>query len=137
MDFLTKKKRSALMSHVRGKNTKPELAVRRIVRRLGYTFRMYDQSLPARPDLVFPSMQKVIFIHGCFWHRHYRCQKATMPKTRVAFWRNKFKQNKLRDRSKLKQLRGQGWKALTVWECETRFPEKIRDRIQQYLETPE
>jgi DNA mismatch endonuclease (patch repair protein) len=136
MDFLTKEERSDLMSRIRGRDTKPELAVRRIVRRLGYKFKTCQPSLPARPDLVFPFEQKVIFVHGCFWHRHYRCQKTTTPKTRVVFWRNKFERNKLRDRSKLRQLRKQGWKALTLWECETRFPEKLRDRIRHYLETP-
>jgi DNA mismatch endonuclease, patch repair protein len=136
MDFLTKERRSQLMSRIRGTNTKPEQAVRSIVQRLGYKFRTCQASLPARPDLAFPSMRKVILVHGCFWHRHYRCPKATMPKTRVAFWRNKFEQNKLRDRSKLRQLRKLGWAVLTVWECETSSPNKLRDRIRQYLETP-
>jgi DNA mismatch endonuclease, patch repair protein len=136
MDFLTKKKRSELMSRIRGRGTKPELVVRRIVRHLGYKFTTCQPSLPARPDLVFPAMQKVIFVHGCFWHRHSGCQKATMPKTRPVFWRTKFEQNKLRDRSKLRQLRKQGWEALTLWECETQSPEKLRDRIRQYLGTP-
>jgi len=134
MDFLTPEKRSQLMSRVRGRNTKPELVVHRIVRQLGYRFRACHPSLPARPDLVFPSAHKVIFVHGCFWHRHYRCQKATVPKTRSAFWRNKFEQNKLRDRAKLRQLRRRGWKALILWECETQFPDKLRDRIRHYLE---
>lgn len=135
MDFLSKKKRSELMGRIRGTKTSPELVVRRIARRLGYKFKVNDSSLPARPDLVFPSIHKVIFVHGCFWHRHYRCKKASMPKTRVAFWRNKFKQNKLRDRAKLRQLKGRGWEVLILWECETRFPEKLSQRICQYLET--
>lgn len=134
MDFLTKKKRSWLMSRVRAANTKPELLVRRIVRRLGYRFRVCEPSLPARPDLVFPLLQKVIFVHGCFWHRHYRCPKTTTPRTRSTFWRNKFEQNKLRDRASLRQLRKKGWQSLTLWECETRSPERLRDRIRQYLE---
>jgi len=80
-------------------------------------------------------MQKVIFVHGCFWHRHSRCRKATMPKTRVFFWQKKFTQNKTRDRAKLRQLRRRGWKTLVLWECETRFPDRIRDRIRHYLES--
>ncbi|MHB8755268.1 MAG: very short patch repair endonuclease [Candidatus Acidiferrales bacterium] len=96
------------MSHVRGKNTKPELAVRRIVRQLGYRFRAHDPSLPASPDFVFPSARKVILVHGCFWHRHYRCRKATIPKTRRHFWQKKFEQNKSRDRASLKELRRRG-----------------------------
>jgi DNA mismatch endonuclease (patch repair protein) len=136
MDFLTKERRSQLMSRVRGRDTKPELVVRRIVRCLGYKFRACYPSLPARPDLAFLPMRKAILVHGCFWHRHHRCRKATMPKTRFAFWSNKFEQNKLRDRTKLRQLRKQGWTALIVWECETNFPDKLRDRIARYLENP-
>lgn len=135
MDFLTARKRSELMSHVRGRHTKPELRVRRIVRELGYKFKTYQRSLPATPDFVFPKDHKVIFVHGCFWHRHYRCVKATTPKTNVRFWRQKFEKNKRRDRLKLQQLRRQGWKALTLWECETRSPDKLRDRIRDYMET--
>src|SRR5579859_6494174 len=134
MDFLTTKKRSQLMSHVRARNTKPEMAVRRVVRQLGYRFKLHDPSLPARPDLVFSSLRKVIFVHGCFWHRHYRCRKATTPKTRRRFWLGKFDQNKLRDRSTVRQLRRKGWQVLVLWECETRFPEKLSERISSYLE---
>ena len=124
MDFLTRKRRSKLMSRVRGKNTTPELVVRRIVRNLGFKFTANDPSLPASPDLCFPSAHKVIFVHGCFWHRHRRCAKATMPKTRVAFWRSKFDRNKRRDRTRLRQLNRLGWKTMVIWECETRFPGK-------------
>src|SRR5579859_919638 len=135
MDFLTPEKRSRLMSRVRGANTRPELAVRQIVRQLGYKFRVNHPSLPARPDLVFPLTRKVILVHGCFWHRHYRCPKATMPKTRRAFWRRKFEQNKMRDQAKLRQLRRLGWEALILWECQTRSPDKLRGRIGHYLES--
>jgi DNA mismatch endonuclease (patch repair protein) len=135
MDFLTKKKRSELMSRVRATGTKPELTVQRVVRGLGYRFRTYDRSLPGRPDLVFPSIRKVILVHGCFWHRHRACRKATMPKTRVAFWRSKFERNKHRDRIKLGELRRLGWRALTVWECETATSHAFRNRVRRYLET--
>lgn len=123
------------MRRVRGRDTRPELNVRRIVRQLGYKFKTYQRFLPARPDLVFPSLHKVIFVHGCFWHRHYRCPKTSMPKTRVRFWSEKFERNKQRDRIKLQRLRRQGWKALILWECETRFPDMLRDRVRSYLET--
>lgn len=134
MDFLSPKKRSVLMSRVRGKDTSPELIVRRIVRRLGYRFRTYHPSLPSKPDLVFPTKQKVILVHGCFWHRHTGCKKASMPKTRVGFWRNKFEHNRRRDRKKMRELRRRGWQALILWECETQAPDKLRKRIHEYLE---
>src|ERR1700688_2617804 len=112
MDFLTRERRSKLMSLVRGKNTKPALIVRRIVRQLGFIFNTNEPSLPARPDLCLPVAEKVIFVHGCFWHRHLRCNKATMPKTRVAYWRSKFERNKRRDRTKQRQLNRLGWKTM-------------------------
>src|SRR5260370_38635010 len=121
MDFLTRKQRSNLMSRVRSKNTTPERVVRRIVRQLGFKFKAYEPSLPARPDLCFPSAHKVIFVHGCFWHRHHRCSKASMPKTRVAYWRSKFERNKRRDRAKQRQLNRHGWKTMGLWEVRSRF----------------
>ncbi len=133
MDFLSASERSRLMSRVKGKDTKPELLVRRLVRQLGFRFRVYNPSLPAHPDLVFPSKRKVIFVHGCFWHRHPHCPKATTPKSRVAFWRKKFQANKSRDRRKLSALRNLGWEALVIWECETRSQDRLRSRIRKYL----
>jgi DNA mismatch endonuclease, patch repair protein len=136
MDFLTTAKRSALMGRVRGKHTKPEITVRRVVRGLGYKFKTNLRSLPATPDIAFPDSRKVILVHGCFWHRHARCVKASTPKTHVRFWKQKFESNKRRDRLKLRQLRSKGWRALTLWECEVKFPDKLRERIRNYLETP-
>lgn len=134
MDFLSASERSELMSRVRGKNTKPELLVRRLVKELGYRFRLHNPSLPAHPDLVFPTKRKVILVHGCFWHRHPHCSKATSPRSHVAFWRKKFQQNRARDRRNLLELRKLGWDALVLWECETRSPEQLRFRIYTYLE---
>jgi len=122
------------MSQVRARDTRPELIVRRIVKRLGYSFRTNHPFLPAKPDLVFPKRHKVIFVHGCFWHRHPRCRKASMPKTHVAFWTSKFRQNRLRDRATLRELQRRGWRTLVLWECETRAPESLRQRVRQYLE---
>jgi len=135
MDFLSKAKRSTLMSRVRGQATKPELAVGRIARRLGYKFTTNDPSLPAKPDLAFRGFRKAIFVHGCFWHRHDQCKRASMPKTRVKFWQDKFTRNKIRDQRKLRKLRAQGWGALVVWECEIPFSDKLTRRIRRYLET--
>lgn len=111
--------RSALMRRVKAKHSKPELAVRRLAHRMGYRFRLHGKSLPGTPDLVFASRRKVIFVHGCFWHRHKGCVRCTTPKTRAAYWANKFEQNTKRDRRNIGLLRQAGWEVLVVWECLT------------------
>lgn len=111
--------RSALMRRVRGKDTKPERAVRRAAHSLGYRFRLHRRDLPGTPDLTFPRLRKVVFVHGCFWHRHAGCSRTTTPKTRAAYWCEKFEQNVQRDRRNTSALRALGWKVLVVWECET------------------
>ena len=112
-------KRSALMRRVRGKDTTPERIVRQVSHSLGYRFRLHRQNLPGTPDLTFPRLRKVIFVHGCFWHRHPGCHRTTTPKTRAAYWREKFEQNQERDRRNIATLRALGWEVLVVWECET------------------
>ncbi len=126
--------RSALMSRVRAKNTKPEIVVRRLAHVLGYRFRLHRSDLPGTPDLVFPWSRKVIFVHGCFWHRHRGCSRTTTPKTRVAYWKEKFKQNTKRDISKEHALKSLGWDILVVWECETFDSDKLSDRIATFLD---
>ena len=111
--------RSALMARVRQKGTEPELSVRRCLHRLGYRFRLHRKDLPGTPDIVLPKHRKVIFVHGCFWHRHPGCTKTTTPKTRTEFWKNKFRSNMRRDRLNLRYLRESGWEPYVVWECET------------------
>ena len=111
--------RSALMSRVRSKDTKPELVVRREAHALGYRFRLHRHDLPGTPDLVFPRLHKVVFVHGCFWHRHEGCRRTTTPTTRAAYWQEKFEQNVRRDRRNIAMLETLGWKVLVVWECET------------------
>jgi DNA mismatch endonuclease (patch repair protein) len=133
MDTLTRLKRSALMGMVRSKNTKPELAVRRLVHAMGYRYRLHGK-LPGRPDMVFASRRKVIFVHGCFWHRHPRCKKATTPDANAEFWRAKFRANKRRDRQIERRLDSIGWEVITVWECELREPIKLRRRLVRELE---
>jgi DNA mismatch endonuclease (patch repair protein) len=125
------------MAAVRGKDTRPEFVVRALVHRLGYRFRLHVRSLPGCPDLVFPKHRKVIFVHGCFWHRH-RCRKGrSMPSTRVSFWQTKLTQNASRDRLHRRRLRRQGWQILVVWECETtgeksaRLQKRVEDFLQQ------
>ena len=125
--------RSALMARVRGRNTKPEMTVRRLLHAAGFRYRLHAQELPGRPDLVFRRRRKAIFVHGCFWHRHEGCPKSTIPKTRVAFWSEKFKQNKERDARNEAALRQQGWSVMTVWECETRDLPHLLKRISEFL----
>jgi len=120
VDRLNQNQRSALMREVKAKNTKPELIVRSTAHRLGYRFRLHVKDLPGTPDLVFPSRKKVIFVHGCFWHRHEACPKASMPASNVAFWKAKFLRNTARDARNETMLRAAGWETLTIWECEAR-----------------
>ncbi len=111
--------RSALMRRVGGKNTTPERAVRRAAHSLGYRFRVHRRDLPGTPDLTFPRLRKVIFVHGCFWHRHEGCVRTTTPKTRAGYWCEKFEHNIERDRRNIATLSALGWDVLVVWECET------------------
>lgn len=126
-------RRSALMARVRSKHSKPELVVRRLAHQLGFRFRLHYRGLPGTPDLVFPRLHKVIFVHGCFWHRHRGCKRTTNPKTRKAFWSDKFAQNVKRDRAKEVQLKRLGWAILTIWECETFNPDTVSERIKKFL----
>lgn len=112
--------RSANMAKVKGKNTKPEMTVRRVAHALGLRFRLHRRDLAGTPDLVFPKRKIAMFVHGCFWHRHEECSKASTPKTRAAFWQAKFDRNTARDRRTAEALRAAGWTVVTVWECETR-----------------
>jgi DNA mismatch endonuclease (patch repair protein) len=117
-DRLSRERRSWNMSRIRGKDTAPELLVRSALHRAGYRFRLHRKDLPGRPDVVLPKYRTVVFVHGCFWHRHKRCRFAYTPKSRVAFWQEKFRRNVERDRRKALALRRLGWKVVTVWECE-------------------
>ena len=125
--------RSALMARVKQKNTKPELIVRRILYSKGFRYRLHRSDLPGTPDIVFIGRKKAIFVHGCFWHRHEGCTGCTTPKTRVAFWLEKFRANIERDRRKLTELSARGWSTLVIWECETTNPEHLEDRLVRFL----
>lgn len=134
MDTLSKSERSARMKLVKSTNTTPELMVRRIVDLLNYRYRVHEKSLPGCPDLVFPSRQKVIFVHGCFWHRHNRCQLARLPKSRPEFWLPKLEKNKRRDSAIRASLTRQGWRSLVIWECELRDPVRVMIKTLVFLE---
>lgn len=128
--------RSRLMSHVRGKNTKPELAVRRLLHGLGYRYRLHRRDLPGSPDVVLSSKRAVVFVHGCFWHRHEGCRRTTDPKTRPEFWQAKFDRNVRRDADVQARLEASGWRVVVVWECETARPEILRERLVGALGIP-
>jgi len=122
------------MSRIRGKDTKPEMIVRRLVHAAGYRYRLHRRDLPGCPDLVFPGRGKVVFVHGCFWHRH-RCRYGRpMPSTRKAFWKRKLEANRARDRKNRRALRRQGWDVFVVWECQTKRPDWLLPRLVNFLE---
>jgi DNA mismatch endonuclease (patch repair protein) len=131
MDRLDPQARSRLMSKVRGKNTKPELAVRTYLHAMGLRFRLHDATLPGRPDLILKSRRAVVFVHGCFWHGHVGCRKARVPKTRAEFWKSKMDTNAARDRRSIRKLRSMGWRVFVVWQCE--ISERRLDRLYRRI----
>jgi DNA mismatch endonuclease (patch repair protein) len=133
-DTVDKETRSRIMGRVRGKDTVPEMLVRRLVFSLGYRYRLHDPRLPGKPDLVFAGRRKVIFVHGCFWHRHDGCALARLPKSRTEFWTRKLGGNKERDIKNQTALRELGWRALVVWECSLADQTKLRRRIIGFLD---
>ncbi len=132
-DPLTKAERSELMSRIRNADTKPEMIVRRLVHGMGYRYGLHTRDVPGNPDLVFRPRKKAIFVHGCFWHQH-RCRHYRQPRTKLAFWEPKLARNKTRDEEVLRLLRKQGWKAITVWECQLRHTHELTFRIRRFLE---
>jgi DNA mismatch endonuclease, patch repair protein len=134
MDTLTPEERSERMGLVRNRDTKPELVVRRLVYSLGYRYRLHSRTLPGHPDMVFAGRRKVIFIHGCFWHRHGpSCPLTRMPKSKLDFWEPKFEANMRRDAANQAKLRDMGWDYIVVWECELSGLDALADRITRFL----
>lgn len=134
MDTLSPAERSVRMGLVKNKNTKPELLVRRLVHQLGYRYRLHRNDLPGRPDLTFAARRKVIFVHGCFWHRHACVLGDRMPKSRRSFWCAKLESNRLRDRRSTSWLKSHGWSVLVVWECEVKDVTTVAMRIAEFLD---
>ncbi|HAU36282.1 MAG TPA: very short patch repair endonuclease [Phycisphaerales bacterium] len=133
MDTISREARSRLMSKIRGKDTGPEMVVRRLAHSLGFRFRLHVAGLPGSPDIVFPSRKKVIFINGCFWHDH-KCKVAgRSPQTRRQYWQAKFARNRNRDRQVRRRLRNLGWRVLTVWECQTRNVDRLAAVLRAFL----
>ncbi|MBZ5718957.1 MAG: DNA mismatch endonuclease Vsr [Acidobacteriia bacterium] len=134
MDTISTKRRSENMRRIRSKDTKPEIAVRSLVHRLGYRFRLHRDTLPGRPDLVFPRLRKVIFVHGCFWHQHANCIDGRMPKSQNSYWIPKLQANIERDKRQRKNLGKLGWHVLVVWDCETVNTAKLAMRLRKFLD---
>lgn len=134
-DSLSKAERSERMSRVRGRDTKPEMVIRRLVHRMGFRYRLHDRRLPGAPDLVFKSRRKAIFIHGCFWHRHSdpSCKLARMPKSKLDFWKAKLEGNRQRDLRNQSDLDALGWRYLIVWECELGHKEQLENKLLAFL----
>lgn len=132
-DNLTPEQRRFNMSRIRSTNTRPEMLVRSLVHRLGYRFRLHRRDLPGKPDVIFPSRRKVVFVHGCFWHMHDCRFGLVKPKSNADYWQNKRLSTVERDKNHVAALRDSGWQVLIVWECEVRNPEKLRDKLLNFL----
>jgi DNA mismatch endonuclease (patch repair protein) len=132
-DSLSTERRSWNMSRIRGKHTGPEMVLRQMLHKRGFRYRIHDSKLRGKPDIILPKYRTVIFVHGCFWHRHKNCRDATVPKTRTRFWLDKLNGNVVRDIRNRRALQRQGWSTLTVWECQLKKPVPIVDRVERRL----
>ena len=132
-DFVSKEKRSWLMSRVKGRDTKPEIRVRSLIHRMGFRFRIHRRDLPGNPDIVLPRHGKVVFVDGCFWHGHKGCSRSKRPTTNTRFWNHKLDANIERGNRFHRTLRRMGWRVLVVWECETRRPEVLLRKLERFL----
>lgn len=133
MDKITPEHRSWNMSRIQSKNTKPEKIVRSLLHRMGYRFRLNVKDLPGKPDIVLPKYKTVIFVHGCFWHRHHKCKYAYTPKSRIAFWEKKFADNVARFKIVKKELKHLHWNVLVIWECEIKSNADIASKLKSSL----
>jgi DNA mismatch endonuclease (patch repair protein) len=136
MDSLSTARRSANMSRIRSKDTKPELLIRRMLHGLGYRYSLHRRDLPGVPDLVFPSRKKVILVHGCFWHQHKGCSDGRPPKSRKEYWLPKLLRNVERDGRNISKLRRNKWSVILLWECEIANVDSIRKRLVHFLGEP-
>lgn len=132
-DTLSQTERSERMSRIRGKDSNPEKELRCLVHAMGYRYRLHVRDLPGKPDMVFPGRRAVIFMHGCFWHRHEGCNLARLPKSRTTFWKEKLEANRQRDQRNQEQLTERGWRVLTVWECQLSDAIGTRQLVREFL----
>ncbi|MBN1621447.1 MAG: DNA mismatch endonuclease Vsr [Endomicrobiales bacterium] len=135
MDTISKKRRSWNMSRIRSKDTKPEKAVRSLLHKLGYRFRIHNRKLPGNPDIILKQFKTAIFVHGCFWHRHKGCKYAYTPKSRIQFWNKKFSDNLKRHREVTTELKKMGWNIIIIWECQTKNIFKLQLQLHRKLKT--
>jgi DNA mismatch endonuclease, patch repair protein len=133
MDFITKEQRSAVMRRITRKDTRPEVAIRKLLHSLGYRFRLQAGELPGRPDIVFRPRRKVIFVHGCFWHQHRGCRLARKPKSNLDYWLPKLERNQKRDKRVRRQLRRAQWSSLVVWECQVASGKPLAGKLYSFL----
>lgn len=133
-DTLSPSARSELMARIRGRDTKPEMLVRRLLHAMGYRYRLQVKDLPGRPDIVMRGRRKVIFVHGCFWHLHPDCRLARLPKSHLDFWLPKLEGNRARDLVNVEKLEAMGWRVLIVWECELGRKEQLSNILHRFIE---
>lgn len=133
MDKLTAERRSSNMRCIRSTDTNPELILRRLIHGLGYRFRLHRKDLPGRPDIVFPGLREVIFMHGCFWHQHSGCREGRIPGSRADYWGPKLDRNQIRDATDQARLEEQGWKVLVIWECELKDTVAVKRKVKTFL----
>ncbi|WP_017940247.1 very short patch repair endonuclease [Zestomonas thermotolerans] len=131
-DLVTTAKRSEIMRAVKSADTGPEIAVRKMLHRLGYRYRLHRRDLPGTPDIVFPGRRKVVFVHGCFWHGHL-CRYGRLPRSKIEYWQPKIEANRKRDVRKLRELRRAGWEALVVWQCELKHETRVVQKLVSFL----
>lgn len=134
MDVLTKQQRHLNMTNIKGHDTKPELYVRKFLFANGFRYRVYDKRYPGKPDIVLPKYKTVIFVNGCFWHKHEGCKYFVWPKTNQKFWKDKIEANVERDHKNYVELEVQGWKVIVVWECEVKTIEKREARLNKLVD---
>jgi len=132
-DNLTKKQRSFCMSRIRSKHTKPEKLVRKTLRELEFKYKLHVKNLPGKPDIIVSKRKTAIYINGCFWHQHKNCRKAVMPKSNLRYWKNKLKRNVSKQKEDLKLIKKMGWAPLIIWECQTKRPSFLADKIRKAL----
>ena len=132
-DTLSPKERSERMSRIQNKDTNPEIIVRRLVHGMGFRYRLHRKDLPGQPDLTLPRWRAVIFVHGCFWHRHENCKLARLPKSKLNFWEAKLEKNRQRDKNNQDKLSQMGWRVLVIWECQLKEPRQVAKTIREFL----
>jgi DNA mismatch endonuclease (patch repair protein) len=132
MDTRSPEQRRYIMQSVRSRDTGPEMIVRRMLHRMGLRFSLHRKDLPGRPDIVLPKYKAVVFVHGCFWHGH-GCPKGRLPKSRLDFWGPKIQRNRKRDTESVKMLKGEGWRVLTIWQCQTKDTDRLHGKLANFF----